>query len=113
MSSGIDSWLFWRDYVYVFVNPNVNEKAEKASKTAAANYALPHQKPSFNYLQVLHLNQQSLTLEEKALICGKGRQAKTLPTYAQPQRIWVADSVQYIRSDNTAAHRDSISDTSL
>lgn len=45
------------------------------------------------------------------LICGNRRQGKTLLTYAQPQRIRVADAAQQIRRDDTDAHRGSTSDT--
>lgn len=72
--------------LYVFVSPNINEKAEKASRTAAANYALPYQNPVLIICKChTSVNQLSLIFEEKVLICGKRRQGKILLTYAQPQ----------------------------
>lgn len=83
VNSGTDSQLFQRDYAYIFVSPNINGNTEKASKTAAANYVFPYQNPVLIICKCytsVNQHQQSLILEEKVLICGMGRQDKTLLT---------------------------------
>lgn len=113
-SPGTESWLFWRDYGWIFVSPNVNGKTEKASKTYSSKLCSFVPKSSFNYLQMLHLCESTkLNPQRKGyfLICGNGRQGKTLLTCAQPRRIRVADAAQQIRRDDTDAHRGNTSDT--
>lgn len=67
-SPGTDSWLFWRDYVWIFVGPNVNGKTEKDSKPTAKNYALLYQNPVLIICKCYtSVNQLSLILKEKVI----------------------------------------------
>lgn len=67
-SPGTDSWLFWRDYAWIFLSPNVNGKREKASKTTAENDGLLYQNPVLIICKCYNsVKQLILILKEKLI----------------------------------------------